>query len=341
MVLLTQRFLESMELNMQTHKPLVVWISWQYHRRTVELCQYFDIKLIVICASRWKAWRYIQSSIATVRYIYRHRPKVLIVQNPSVVLTLLACVLKKAFGYRLIVDTHNCGIIPENAMLKNLSVIYRYIHLRSDITVVSNAALSKFVLNDKGHPYVMPDKIPDIVCERRKHDDRFIIVYICTFGKDEPYAEFLAAARYFSNGIEFYVTGDINKCRGRVATECRRNVTFTGFLPDDEYWKLLRSADLIIDLTYRENCLLCGAYEAVAAEVPLVLSDTRALRKFFDGGVIFSKNTTGELVESIAMAIENNKEMSRDIVQLKVKITKQWVREAQIFSAQLEKMCNQ
>jgi len=59
------------------------------------------------------------------------------------------------------------------------------------------------------------------------------------------------------------------------------NLTLTAFIDDNAYVTLLYSCDLIVDLTTREDCLVCGAYESVSAEKPLLLSDTTALRVFW------------------------------------------------------------
>jgi hypothetical protein len=49
---------------------------------------------------------------------------------------------------------------------------------------------------------------------------------------------------------------------------------------------MMRSVDATIVLSERENCLLCGAYETVASEKPMILSNKEALRNYFDKGAI-------------------------------------------------------
>ena len=70
---------------------------------------------------------------------------------------------------------------------------------------------------------------------------------------------------------------------------------FTGFVPEDEYLALLQGADAIIDLTTREDCLVCGGYEGVAVERPLILSDTAAIRSYFSDGVRYTDNSADDL----------------------------------------------
>ena len=75
-----------------------------------------------------------------------------------------------------------------------------------------------------------------------------------------------------------------------------------GFLPTDEYYRYLLSASVVMDLTTVEDCLLCGAYEALAAEKPLILSRTRALEEYFGSGVVLTDNTSDAIRESVRWA---------------------------------------
>ena len=67
------------------------------------------------------------------------------------------------------------------------------------------------------------------------------------------------------------------------------------FLPvtcqKDEYVSMLYSVDATIDLTNRENCLVCGAYESVAAGKPMILSKTQALMEYFNKGAVYVEHT--------------------------------------------------
>ena len=53
--------------------------------------------------------------------------------------------------------------------------------------------------------------------------------------------------------------------------------------------------DATIDLTTRENCLVCGAYQSIAAGKPMVLSKTRALQTFFPAGAVYTDNSAADI----------------------------------------------
>ena len=57
-----------------------------------------------------------------------------------------------------------------------------------------------------------------------------------------------------------------------------------------------------MDLTTLEDCLLCGAYEALAAGKPLVISNTRALADYFGAAAILTDNTPEAISERVQRA---------------------------------------
>ena len=133
-------------------------------------------------------------------------------------------------------------------------------------------------------------------------DGRVNAVFICTFGVDEPYLEVIEAARAIPDDIYIYITGKFEGKVEQSTLPC--NVKLLGFVPDDEYWLMLASADFIIDLTLRHDCLVCGAYEGVAMEKPLILSDTDALKSYFIQGCIYVKPTAHSIANGILEAVE-------------------------------------
>jgi glycosyltransferase involved in cell wall biosynthesis len=322
----------------------IIWIAWEKHRRTVELCKHFDIELITYLGTTNRLIKYFIYSFRTLLDIIKNNPNVLIIQNPSVFLTFISCLLKPVFGYKLIVDTHNAGILPEISFLRKLSFLYKYFQRAADLTIVTNMNLAAIVRANGGRPFIMPDKLPTIdvkVSESTSYTDNTIkIVYICTFGADEPYLELIDATRHFNEDVIFYVTGNITRLPVKAIASKPTNLIFTGFIPENEYWNLLSTADIIVDLTNREDCLVCGAYEAVAVEVPLILSDTEALRNYFTEGTVFTKNTTQDLIINISHAIENISCLRAKMKQFKNQLENNWRIIEGNFLLKLEVLCS-
>ena len=78
---------------------------------------------------------------------------------------------------------------------------------------------------------------------------------------------------------------------------------FCGRVPWERYDQLLRSVNGVIDLSTRERCLVCGAYEAVAAGKPMILSRTATLMGYFARGAVFTDNRVSDSPHSIRQAI--------------------------------------
>lgn len=303
-----------------------IWLAWEKHRRSIEISNYLKIPPILFQSNLPRVFKYPIFTLKTFILLFTKRPSVLIVQNPSIFLTYLACFLKHFFGYFLIVDAHNGGLIPDNRIGKKLFLLYDFWQQYADITIVSNNYLANIVIRNKGNPFTLPDKLPKQQKTRDKYRVSGIIniLCICTYGADEPYEELIEAFKRCPNDYRIYMTGDYKKLPNYLVKKCPPIIIFTGFLNEKEYWALLNSVDFVIDLTKRENCLVCGAYEAVSQCKPLILSNTKALREHFTLGSIFTHNKPISIYESIQKMVKNLEAMNRDVQTLKKKLLSSW-----------------
>jgi glycosyltransferase involved in cell wall biosynthesis len=307
-----------------------IWIAWERHRRTVELCRHFGIREFLLEGSGPRILKHPIFVLKTWRIIHRERPGKLLVQNPSIVLALLALLLKSIYRYELIVDAHNAAIIPRNHLHEKLRAVYRYIQKKADRTIVTNRNLADIVARNGGRWLVLPDKLPDPGPRNGKPIDGEVnIVYICTFEDDEPFGTVIETAGNFDPTVRFHVTGRKAKCPREILDRAPGNVVFTDFLPDPDYWKLLSSADFIIDLTHREDCLVCGAYEAVASEKPMILTGTGALRSYFNKGAVYTDNSQSSLTAAIRECLKNKPVLSREVKELKTTLQIAWKLQAE------------
>lgn len=309
-------------------KNKVLWISWENHKRTLELSQAIKCDLYVINYNTYRLIRYILCLIKTIQTIYYNQPKLLIVQNPSIVLALSCVGLRKLFGFSLIVDAHNAAITPDNIYLRKLYFIYKYVHKKADITLVTNKYLASKIEENKGFPLILPDKIPDIRYDNlqlKKLTGTQNFLFICTFALDEPYFEVLEAAKNIDQDICIYITGNYRKAKKLDLRNLSSNIYLEGFLPEREYWELLLASDFVIDLTYRNDCLVCGAYEALAGKKPLILSDTRVNRDYFYKGVVYTENLSDSISEAINYSIANKIKLKKNIIELRKELSQAWI----------------
>ena len=119
----------------------------------------------------------------------------------------------------------------------------------------------------------------------------FNVALIATFAKDEPIGAIFEAVR--GTDLKLYVTGNQSKLAAQDAARVPDNVRFTGFLAEQDYWDLLRGSDAIIDLTLKPNCLVCGAYEALAIGRRSCCRRTASMELFGDG-VAYTDTPAGD-----------------------------------------------
>jgi len=303
-----------------------IWISWEDHRRSRTLASRFGIPLYVFSAS-WP--RYIKHPFFLLRTIYillLCRPDILFVQNPSILLTLFAIILKPLLRYHLVVDAHNAGVYPFEQRQEKFAALFPFIHRHTDITIVTNAKLASIIKSNGGRPFVLPDPLPKLkrTDSEIKKQSKFVVTFVCSYAADEPYLEVFKAARELPEDIQLYCTGNYNKLKKEDRLFAGDHVIFTGFLTEKEYVEQLTSSDCIIVLTTFDDCMVCGAYEAVSLGIPLILSDTPVLRSWFNKGVVYSENRWDALIAAISQLRNGYVGFIQDIGLLKSELSLEW-----------------
>jgi glycosyltransferase involved in cell wall biosynthesis len=273
-------------------------LTWFEHRRTSGLCAGLGLELAVLETGRRGVLRYLLLGLRTITLLLRRRPAVLLVQNPSLILGALSVGLRPVLGYRLIVDAHNEAVLPfinRQSWVRRLS---RWVVRKADLTIVSNRQLAAAVEQQGGRPFTLADRLPVApMLSTRNLAGHFNVVLIATFAADEPVEAVLAAVR--GTEIDLYVTGNWRKLDPATAQAVPANVHFTGFLAEEEYWRLLQSADAVVDLTLMDNCLVCGAYEGLAATKPMLLSNNTASVELFGDSALYTDNTAPDIRRSL------------------------------------------
>jgi glycosyltransferase involved in cell wall biosynthesis len=312
-----------------------LWITWEKQRRNYGISKALGFEFYEFNYDhRNQLYRYIISIIKTIKLLYNKRPKVIVAQNPSIILALLAVFLKFTLKYKLLVDAHNSGLFPSEGKNKPLMVISRFIQRNSDVTIISNEKLRRAVNKNKGNAFILPDRIPDVInAPGLSLKGKYNIACICTYNNDEPYRDIIEAGRLLPNDIFIYFTGYYkNKIDIKTLPS---NVKLLGFLSDEKYWGLLKQADIIMDLTLRENCLVCGAYEGLALKKPMILSDTTALKSYFYKGCVYVSSDKSSISEGIKTAIQQLENLEDEILDLKFEIEIEWAKMIKSLQARI------
>jgi glycosyltransferase involved in cell wall biosynthesis len=300
-----------------------LWITWERQRRSLGLAPTFGCELAVFEA-RGVLGRYFGSLTRTIALVVRRRPSVLFVQNPSMILAAVACVIGPMLRIPVVVDRHTTFLIGKDVRATLRRRVFWALHLftlrRAALTIVTNGTLADMVRAAGGRAAVLPDRIPALRPDSRYPtvDDACVVVP-ASYGEDEPIDAVLEACRQLPAGIHVYVTGNYRRHDPGLPGRAPANVTFTGFLSDQDYVNLLFAADAVLALTTAECCVLCACYEALAAEKPLITSDKAVLRDYFSRAV-FVRNTPESIAQGLRTFAEDrdrcvadSKAMLRDL----------------------------
>lgn len=318
----------------------IKWISWEDHQRTRGICDYLSIHPDIVNCHEKSIKRYLILLTKTYFILKGSQIRVLIVQNPSLVLTVFVFFLRYFFKYKLIVDAHNEAVQPyihDNFLIRSISY---FLLKHADLTIVTNNYLAEFVKEKGGNYFVLPDKIPVVECIKSitLPSDSFNLILIATYAADEPIIEIIDAANMLKNNITLYVTGNYTKLKKNYIEKLPKNIIFTGYLSNEDYWAYLKASDAIIDLTTMDNCLVCGAYEAVAMEKPLILSGNNASIEYFSKGVLFTDNTLEDIKNVMKSIVESREELAVDIKDLGESLSLDWRKKAKELKQSILKM---
>lgn len=304
-----------------------IWITWETQRRNRSMSQALKAELYELDYSELSAYkRYFKSVVRTLLIIKREKPKVLFVQNPSLLLATIALLISKVSCINVVIDAHNGGIKPFDGKSRALNIWAKMILKSSPLTIVTNEVIRQDVIKiTAGKVCVLPDPIPCIVPpqQRDKLKGEFNVLFVCTWASDEPFLEVIEAAGLLGNNICLYITGNHEKHQSLNFSNLPSNVFLTGFVPTIEFDRLLYSVDVVMDLTTREGCLVCGAYEAIAADQPVILSDTKVLQSYFPG-MVYTNNEASDIADSIKRMLEDLLHFKNSAKNLKNQLVENW-----------------
>lgn len=273
--------------------------------------------------------KYLLQTAVTWRVLRHERPDLVLVAVPPIFAALPVWLYARRSGARIVVDAHT-GIF-EHTRWQWLMPLTRAVLARVDVVVVTGEHLRQQVAA-WGVPVVVIGDVPvefgpgrpPAPCNAPR------IVVVNTFSIDEPVDAVLAAASQLSEA-RFFVTGDLRYARTAWLNERPANLTFTGFLPEEDYAGLLRAADVVVVLTTYDHTMQRGAYEALALGKPLVTSDWSLLRATFSRGTIHVRNESTDIARGIRRALAEPQRLSTEMRSLKRE-------RAALFSARLQEL---
>ena len=292
-----------------------LWVDWDRHLRTRSLCERLGIELLEICIAGPRLSRYLKSTIRTLRTIGRQRPRVVIATNPSIVLGFLLLLVARWYRFVLVADAHYLGVeAPPGATLMQRALDFYNAHVA--LVIVTNEVQARRLRSHAANAFVCPDPLPRlpqasatcaIAVPARS------VFLICSFDADEPWREVFAAFGQLAarEGFTLFVSGNFRKAQ--VGAADFSGVHLLGFIPEADYYGYLRACDLVMDLTTLEDCLVCGAYEAIAAGKPLITSASVALRSYFAEAAVYTAHDPQSIATTVEGAFAEREVLARRV----------------------------
>jgi glycosyltransferase involved in cell wall biosynthesis len=313
----------------------IAWVPFQ--RRSVSLKQYFGYELKFLTLSfknRWlRPFEYVIKSIQTLIAFISYSPQVVWLQLPPTPLLYLGWFYQSVSWQKvqLIADCHNATFRSPWIRLPGVISLLN----RCELVIVHNdwvadQAMKLGIFQDK--LYVLEDPPAEIDCDRFPASSEFThpwFLFPCSFNQDEPIATVVDTARRLPE-YRFVLTGNPARAKGiHNLTNLPENLKLTGFLPKEDFDRLLCQADVILGLTKFEGIQLSVANEAIGVGKPMVLSNMNTLKQLFHKGAVFVDSSNSEsLAEGCREALENYSTLAQDAQMLRSERSQVWLDQA-------------
>lgn len=282
----------------------ILFISWApFCSRSDSIAARLGGKSVMIYSPFWGShpatilFKYLSQSIKTLWVLIRERPRVIFVMTPPPVACFPVWFYTLFSRARYVIDAHTGAFLMP--MWQKVSFLHKFASRRALTTLVTNDYLKSIVDEWGADSLIMPD-VPVVFAEPSdfQPEGECKMTLVSTFTNDEPTELFLEAAAHMPD-VHFYVTGDYRRGGERVLELKPDNVTFTGFLSDEDYVALISRSDASICLTTFDHTMQRGAYEAVYLSRPVIVSDFQVLRDAFPQAAVYVPNTIEGIVEGV------------------------------------------
>jgi glycosyltransferase involved in cell wall biosynthesis len=320
------------------HRPAAIAIVWAPHEaRTAAFAAWLGAPLHNVHYLRarrpWLApFKYVLQWLRTWQILFRERPGTVFVTNSPPVAGLCVMTWCRLTGTRFVLDTH-----PPTLFGRKWSwtlPLQRFTARAATLNLVDQERFAELFASWGARVLVLenPPKTVPAGLRDEPPDDEVAFAYVGTFAGDEPVDALLEAARRLPS-VRLYVLGDLGLAPRKWLDAAPPNVTFTGYLLRDEYWRRLRRSRGVVVLTTHAHSLLGGAQDALDAQTPLVLSDQPTLREHFTAGTVFVPNTAEGLAAGMEEVLRHEARLREEIARLRAQRDERWQRGFERLSA--------
>ncbi len=283
-----------------------VFVSWTPHNRASALAEALGAEYYCpaprALGFKWPL-RYAFQGIATVLAILRRWPDFILFTNPPCVSGAVCVCAGRLVGAQVWSDTHSGAY--NNPDWTRFSRLNASVIRRCTGAIFHNDVAAEMFGRDARQKVVVSvfSVSGATLGAGPNHEAGSRVAVVCSYGFDEPLEAVLGAVEQLQDTSVLF-TGDAPE---RLRERAPDGAAFTGWLADTAYARLLASADVIVSLTTREATMQNGLVEGLQHGVPVITSDTAALRRWATGidGVALVKADATDIARTIRLVCGN------------------------------------
>lgn len=259
--------------------PFISWTS--ENGRTTDLAMALGLEPIFVhLPGRFGLLgRYLRQFRATRRILAEHKPQAAALMLPPIP-ALWAIATSRHRPARLICDLHTGFFLDPKWRWAAVPGLRLMRSIRAT-ALVTNEALRERCVAEGVSAVVLHDVLRP---PRASSESRGYLLCPLSYANDEPIAALIEAARVTPH-VAWVFTG---RAPASVRRGAPANVTFTGFVEDEEFAGLVAHAAAVVALTTRPHTMQRAGYEAFNVGVPQLTSDFPELRAFYGDTAVYA-----------------------------------------------------
>jgi glycosyltransferase involved in cell wall biosynthesis len=306
----------------------LVWDAPQGSHRSQFLAQALGIRVEHVYLNTRKGRlyapiKYAFQAIKSLLLLSDLRPNLVFVQAPPIFAALTVYIYSKVRRTKFIIDSHTDALLA-SWWAWSLPV-HSFLSRRGITTIVTNRYLESLVSGWGASAFVLVDPPIYNLSLEEVHINRkdFNVMMVSSVSYDEPINNVLEAVRNIPD-VNLYISGKFPERRPNIVEEAPENVRFTGFLPDDQYYGLMKAVQAVMSLTTENHTIQSGANEALWMGKPIITSDWSILRETFSKGTIHVDNSVEGIYEAICRMRNNYKDYEEELCEFQIEQKQKW-----------------
>ena len=262
-----------------------------------------------------KVFDYIISSLRDFIFLLKWKPRVIIVEfAQSNIMLIIAHLVKFILpNTKVIPDCHTASYIQEGENIIGLTKTKKKLVDKSNAVILHNEETVE--LNLHKNQFVIESKVPKRNNKNQNSAGKNI-TFITSCNPDEPFELIFDVSKLMNNEYKFLFTGNYKKLSKELLAKKPKSITGTGYLSESDYNNLINESLVLVVLTERDYTLLYGGREALAYNVPVVLSNNNSNYSFFYKGTVLVENDVNEIVKGINYAIKYRTKLKNELKEL-------------------------